>query len=146
MHLTKMQGLGNDYLYIYGEVEDPAALSIQWSDRHFGIGSDGIILILPSDVADFKMRIFNADGSEAMMCGNGIRCVGKYVYDKGYTNKTTLTVDTQSGIKTLKLTVKDGLVEQVSVEMGAVEVAKEVSLHVLEQEVFCVPVSSVCSI
>ena len=141
MHLTKMQGLGNDYLYIYGEVDDPAALSIKWSDRHFGIGSDGIILILPSDVADFRMRIFNADGSEAMMCGNGIRCVGKYVYDKGYTNKTTLTIDTQSGIKTLKLTVKDGFVEQVSVEMGAVDVAEEVSLSVLEQEVRCVPVS-----
>ncbi len=141
MHLTKMQGLGNDYLYIYGEVEDPAALSVKWSDRHFGIGSDGIILILPSDVADFKMRIFNADGSEAMMCGNGIRCVGKFAYDKGYTNKTVLTVDTQSGIKTLNLTVKDGLVEQVTVEMGAVDVADEVTLHVLEQKVRCVPVS-----
>ena len=90
MHLTKMQGLGNDYLYIYGQTENPEELSIKLSDRHFGIGSDGIILILPSSKADFKMRIFNADGSEAKMCGNGIRCVGKYVYDKGYTDKKHL--------------------------------------------------------
>ena len=84
-----MQGLGNDYIYVYSkkEPENPAELSIKLSDRHFGIGSDGMIWILPSKIADFKMRIFNADGSEAMMCGNGIRCVGKYVYDKGLTKK-----------------------------------------------------------
>ena len=106
MHLTKMQGLGNDYLYVYGEVENPAELSVKWADRHFGIGSDGLILIQDSEVADFKMRIFNADGSEAKMCGNGIRCVGKFVYDKGYTSKTTLDIETLSGIRRLKLDVK----------------------------------------
>ena len=84
MHFTKMHGLGNDYLYYYGELEQPKEMSIKLSDRHFGIGSDGIITINPSSIADFKMRIFNADGSEAKMCGNGIRCVGKYVYEKGY--------------------------------------------------------------
>ena len=141
MHLTKMQGLGNDYLYHYGEVENPAELSIKWADRHFGIGSDGLILIQDSEVADFKMRIFNADGSEAMMCGNGIRCVGKFVYDKGYTTKTTLTIETLSGIRTLQLDVKNGLVEQATVEMGDVKVEQEITLSVLEQEVRCVPVS-----
>ena len=96
MLFTKMQGLGNDYIYIYGEPKNPEELSIKLSERHFGIGSDGIVLISPSDTADFKMRIFNADGSEAKMCGNGIRCVGKYVYDKGYTDKETITVETLS--------------------------------------------------
>ena len=87
MHFTKMHGLGNDYLYVYGEVPaDIAELSQRLSDRHFGAGSDGMIYISPSGTADFRMRIFNADGSEAKMCGNGIRCVGKYVYDKGYTD------------------------------------------------------------
>ena len=141
MHLTKMQGLGNDYLYHFGEVENPSELSVKWADRHFGIGSDGLILIQDSDVADFQMRIFNADGSEAMMCGNGIRCVGKFVYDKGYTSKTTITVDTLSGIKTLKLDVKDGLVQQATVDMGEVKVEQDVTLSALEQEVQCVPVS-----
>ena len=90
MHFTKMHGLGNDYLYFYGELNNPQYWSIKLSDRHFGIGSDGIITISHSDIADFKMRIFNADGSEALMCGNGIRCVGKYVYEKGYTDKKQL--------------------------------------------------------
>ena len=104
MHFTKMQGLGNDYLYVFGEVpENIKDLSIRLSNRYFGPGADGMIYICKSDVADFKMRIFNADGSEAMMCGNGIRCVGKYVYDKGYTDKEILKIDTQSGIKTLYL-------------------------------------------
>ena len=93
MHFTKMHGLGNDYLYYYGELEHPEELSIRLSDRHFGIGSDGIITISPSSIADFKMRIFNADGSEAKMCGNGIRCVGKYVYEKGYTEKENLKIE-----------------------------------------------------
>ena len=141
MHLTKMQGLGNDYLYHYGEVENPAELSIKWADRHFGIGSDGLILIQDSEVADFKMRIFNADGSEAMMCGNGIRCVGKFVYDKGYTTKTTLTIETLSGIRTLQLDVQEGLVQQATVDMGDVKVEQELTLSVLAQEVHCVPVS-----
>ena len=141
MHLTKMQGLGNDYLYHYGEVENPAELSIKWADRHFGIGSDGLILIQDSELADFKMRIFNADGSEAMMCGNGIRCVGKFVYDKGYTTKTTLTIETLSGIRTLQLDAQEGLVQQATVDMGDVKVEQEITLSVLEQEVRCVPVS-----
>ena len=117
IHFTKMQGLGNDYLYVYGEVPDNiAALSQKLSDRHFGAGSDGMIYISPSDKADFKMRIFNADGSEAEMCGNGIRCVGKYVYDKGYTDKTHLTVETLSGIRTLDLQIRGGKVRIVGEE------------------------------
>ena len=118
MHFTKMHGLGNDYLYHYGEIEKPADVSIKLSERHFGIGSDGIILITPSDCADFKMRIFNADGSEAKMCGNGIRCVGKYVFDKGYTDKTHLTVETLSGIKTLDLKTVGGKAVYATVDMG----------------------------
>ena len=102
MHFTKMHGLGNDYLYVYGEVpSNIKELSTKLSERHFGAGSDGMIYISPSAVADFKMRIFNADGSEAKMCGNGIRCVGKYVYDKGYTDKKSLTVETLSDRKSV---------------------------------------------
>ena len=119
MKFTKMHGLGNDYLYVYGEVpENIRELSIRLSDRHFGAGSDGMIYISPSEKADFKMRIFNADGSEARMCGNGIRCVGKYVYDRGYTEKTHLEIETLSGVKYLDLFVSDGIVGQVSVNMG----------------------------
>ena len=140
LHLTKMHGLGNDYLYSFGEVEDPAEVSIRLSDRHRGIGSDGLIMILPSDTADFKMRIFNADGSEAKMCGNGIRCVGKYVYDKGHTDKTTLTVETLSGIKTLKLNVKDGKVEAAQVDMGKAAVSPPVTLDVGAAAVTVTPV------
>lgn len=118
---TKMQGLGNDYVYIDAinqNIEDMSSLAKFVSDRHFGIGSDGLILICKSDIADFKMRMFNSDGSEAEMCGNGIRCVGKFVYDKGLTNKTTLTIETLAGIKTLKLNTKEGKVETVKVDMG----------------------------
>lgn len=124
MNFTKMHGLGNDYLYLYVDQvpENIEELSIRYSERHFGAGADGIICILPSTVADFQMRIFNADGSEAMMCGNGIRCVGKYVYDRGHTNKTDLTVETKSGIKHLHLTLEDGQVSLVSVDMGTVKV------------------------
>lgn len=122
MKFTKMQGLGNDYLYVYDEVPgNIKELSIKLSDRHFGVGSDGMIYISHSDIADYKMRIFNADGSEAKMCGNGIRCVGKYVYDKGYTDKTSLDIETQSGIKKLELTVKDSKVSEVCVDMGKAE-------------------------
>lgn len=124
MNFTKMHGLGNDYLYIFCDQvpENIEELSVTYSDRHFGAGSDGIICILPSQVADFQMRIFNADGSEAMMCGNGIRCVGKYVYDRGHTDKTNLTVETKSGIKQLDLTVENGKTTLVSVGMGTVRV------------------------
>ncbi len=126
MRFTKMQGLGNDYLYVWGEVpENIAELSRRLSDRRFGAGSDGMIYISPSEVADFKMRIFNADGSEAKMCGNGIRCVGKYVFDKGLTSKTQLTVETLSGIKTLKLDVSGSQVTSVTVEMGRAETESE---------------------
>lgn len=125
MKFTKMQGLGNDYIYVYGAPKNPEELSVRLSDRHFGIGGDGLVLISLSDVADFKMRIFNADGSEAKMCGNGIRCVAKYVYDKGYTKKTELAIETLSGIKYLRLTVKDGKVDTVAVDMGKVTVGEE---------------------
>ena len=140
MHFTKMQGLGNDYLYVYGEPVSPESLSIRLSDRHFGPGSAGMIWISPSEIADFRMRIFNADGSEARMCGNGIRCVGKYVYDKGYTQKTSLTIETLSGIKTLDLHLHGGRVETVSVEMGNAVVGDEMSLHLVGGAVICTPV------
>lgn len=123
VQFTKMHGLGNDYIYVNvmdTVLPDPAKLSVRWSDRHKGIGSDGIILIGRSPKADFSMRIFNADGSEALMCGNGSRCVGKYVYDKGLTTKTEITLDTLSGIKKLSLHPgKDGKIESVTVSMGA---------------------------
>ena len=140
MHFTKMQGLGNDYLYVYGEPESPESLSIRLSDRHFGPGSDGMIWISPSTLADFRMRIFNADGSEARMCGNGIRCVGKYVYEKGYTDKTKLTVETLSGVKNLELQVAYGKVRSVTVEMGRAAVSPEMTLSVEGREVRLTPV------
>ena len=119
---TKMQGLGNDYIYVnvlQCPIDDPAAFSRRWSDRRTGVGSDGLILIGGSDVADFSMRIFNADGSEARMCGNGARCVGKYLHDKGLTDKTVITLETLSGIKTLTLHPDDSVeVRTVSVGMG----------------------------
>ena len=137
-----MQGLGNDYLYIYGEVpENVKDLAVKYSDRHFGVGSDGLIFISPSKVADFKMRIFNADGAEAKMCGNGIRCVGKYVYEKGYTDDTVLTVETLSGIKTLKLSVVFGKVKSVSVDMGKTVVKSEITLTAGDKEFTAIPVS-----
>ena len=122
MKFTKMQGIGNDYVYVncfQEEVKNPSELAIKVSERHFGIGSDGLILIKPSDVADFEMDMYNADGSRGMMCGNGIRCVGKYVYDYGLTDKTSITVNTLSGIKYLDLTVVDGKAVEIRVNMGA---------------------------
>ena len=118
---TKMHGLGNDYVYmdaIHQNIEEESSLAQFVSNRNFGIGSDGLILICQSDVADFKMRMFNSDGSEAEMCGNGIRCVGKFVYDKVLTKKTEVTIETLAGIKTLELNVKEGRVETVKVDMG----------------------------
>ena len=118
---TKMHGLGNDYVYIDAinqKIENESSLAKFVSNRHFGIGSDGLILICKSEVADFKMRMFNSDGSEAEMCGNGIRCVGKFVYDKGLTIKTTVKIETLAGIKTLILNTKDGKVETARVDMG----------------------------
>ena len=122
MKFTKMNGCGNDYVYINGfveNVEKPNELAKKVSDRHFGIGSDGLILIVPSDKADFCMRMFNADGSEGEMCGNGIRCVAKYVYDHKMTDKTEISVETKAGIKYLDLTAEDGKVTKVKVDMGA---------------------------
>lgn len=121
MRFTKMHGIGNDYIYVncfQETVNQPEQTSIFVSDRRFGIGGDGLVLILPSEIADFKMRIFNADGSEAMMCGNATRCIGKYVYDNGMTDKTEVTLETNSGIKVLKLSVENGKVASVSVDMG----------------------------
>ncbi|MCM1381300.1 MAG: diaminopimelate epimerase, partial [Muribaculaceae bacterium] len=121
MKFTKMHGIGNDYVYVncFEEtVPNPERVSEFVSDRRFGIGSDGLILIMPSDKADFRMRMFNADGSEGMMCGNGTRCIGKYVYDYGLTDKTEITLETKSGVKRLKLFVKDGFVDTVEVDMG----------------------------
>ena len=121
MKFTKMHGCGNDYVYVdctEHMLANPSAAAIAVSDRHFGVGGDGLILICPSDKADFRMAMYNADGSEGSMCGNGIRCVAKFVYDKGLTDKTTLNIETKAGIKTLELTVENGKVSLVKVNMG----------------------------
>ena len=121
MKFTKMQGIGNDYVYVdcfQETVETPGEVAKIVSDRHFGIGSDGLILIKPSDVADFEMDMYNSDGSRGAMCGNGIRCVAKYVYDYGLTDKTSITVNTASGIKYLDLTIENGKAVQIRVNMG----------------------------
>lgn len=143
MKFTKMHGLGNDYLYVYSlsAPQDPSKLAIKLSDRHFGAGSDGMIWILPSDIAQWKMRIFNADGSEAKMCGNGIRCVGKYLYDKGHTRDTHLKIETLSGVKELDLAVQNGKVTSVTVDMGQTLVEAPMTLTALGRQVQCVPVS-----
>ena len=121
MEFTKMQGLGNDYVYVNcfkEKIENPSEVAVKVSDRHFGIGSDGLILIKPSEVADFEMEMYNADGSRGEMCGNGIRCVAKYVYDYGLTDKTSISVETLGGIKYLDLTVEHGKITLVKVDMG----------------------------
>lgn len=121
MKFTKMHGIGNDYVYVNcfkEEIENPSELARFVSNRNFGVGSDGLILIRPSEKADFQMDMYNSDGSQAEMCGNGIRCVGKYVYDYGLTDKTQITVDTLAGIKYLDLTVEDGKVSKIRVNMG----------------------------
>ena len=124
MKFTKMQGLGNDYVYVNcfkEKIENPSELAVRISDRHFGVGSDGLIMINPSDKADFEMEMYNADGSRGEMCGNGIRCVAKYVYDYGLTDKTSISVETLGGIKYLDLTEEDGKVSLVKVDMGRPE-------------------------
>ncbi len=122
LKFTKMHGIGNDYIYFdctkNNPISEPSKLSEKISKYHFGVGSDGIVMILPSSVADFRMRMFNADGSEGKMCGNATRCIGKYVYERGLTDKTTVTLETLSGIKTLTLSVSDGKVSEISVDMG----------------------------
>lgn len=128
MRFTKMQGLGNDYVYVNcfkEKIENPPAVARYVSDRHFGIGSDGLIMINPSEVADFEMEMYNADGSRGEMCGNGIRCVAKYVYDYGLTDQTSISVETLGGIKYLDLTVEDGKVTLVRVDMGKPELKPE---------------------
>lgn len=156
MKFTKMHGLGNDYIYVdctenKNKIDTPEELSRRISDRHFGIGSDGLILIKNSDKCDFKMQMFNADGSEAEMCGNGIRCVGKYVYDFGLTNKDKITVETKAGVKILKLNIENKKVKTVTVDMGKPILDKEevpfisdskfVELKVLDREFIFTPVS-----
>ena len=128
MKFTKMQGLGNDYVYVncFKEtIENPPEMAKKVSNRNFGIGSDGLIMINPSDVADFEMEMYNADGSRSEMCGNGIRCVGKYVYDYGLTEKEHISVETLAGIKYIDLTVEDGKVKLVKVDMGSPELVPE---------------------
>ena len=143
IRFTKMQGIGNDYIYINcfeEKINDPAALSIAMSPRHFSVGSDGLVLIGPSDVADAKMRIFNADGSEAQMCGNAIRCVGKYLYERGIVKKNTLTVETLCGIKILSLTIENGIVRSVSVNMGkAILNSKDIPVLIEKNPVIAFP-------
>ena len=144
MKFTKMHGIGNDYVYVKcfeESVKNPAEVSKFVSDRHFGIGSDGLILISPSAIADFRMNIYNADGSQAEMCGNGIRCVAKYVYDYGLTDKTEISVETLAGIKYLRLQVENGKVASVEVNMGApILEPKEIPVAVEESPVVNVPV------
>lgn len=121
LKVTKMHGIGNDYIYVNcfeEEVRDPHRAARELSDRHFWIGSDGLVLIKPSDIADFEMDMYNSDGSQAEMCGNAIRCVGKYVYDNRMTDKSVITVATKAGIKTLDMTVENGRVTLVKVDMG----------------------------
>ena len=144
MKFTKMHGIGNDYVYVNcfeESVKNPAEVSKFVSDRHFGIGSDGLILISPSAIADFRMNIYNADGSQAEMCGNGIRCVAKYVYEYGLTDKTEISVETLAGIKYLRLQVENGKVASVEVNMGApILEPKEIPVAVEESPVVNVPV------
>jgi diaminopimelate epimerase len=145
MQFTKMQGIGNDYIYVdcfREDVPDPSALAVRLSDRRFGIGSDGMILIQPSDVADCRMDMYNADGSRGKMCGNGIRCVGKYVYERGIVRKNVLTVETLSGIKTLSLSVRDGKVDSIEVDMGAPVLEPEkIPVHIEKPKVIAEPFS-----
>ena len=124
MRFTKMQGIGNDYIYVncFEEtVRNPGMLARRMSRRHYGVGGDGLVLIEPSDVADFGMRIFNSDGSESEMCGNACRCIGKYVYERGMTDKTRVTLMTGAGLRLLELNVQDGKVRSVRVDMGTPE-------------------------
>lgn len=148
IRFTKMHGLGNDYIYICmvrqqagaGEQQVPenadwSALARRWSDRHTGIGSDGIVLIMPSETCDFRMRIFNADGSEAQMCGNAARCIARYVYERGLTRKTDLTLETLAGVKTLHLALADDKMQSVQVDMGKPLNIKDLHLSVHGQTI-----------
>ncbi len=121
MRFTKMEGCGNDYIYINcfeENVNQPEKLAVAMSERHFGVGGDGLVLIMPSDKADFRMRMFNLDGSEGEMCGNAVRCIGKYVYERGLTTKQRISLETAGGIRYLELSIENGIVQTVSVDMG----------------------------
>ncbi len=139
MKFTKMQGIGNDYIYIdcfHETVDNPIELALKVSDRHFGIGGDGLVLMLPSRIADAKMRMFNADGSEAEMCGNAIRCVGKYLYEHQLVGKSSLTIETLSGMKQLKLLVAGNKVSMVEVDMGIPELrASAIPVNIPKEQV-----------
>ena len=136
IRFDKMHGTGNDYVYIDAieeVIENPEVFAVKISDRHFGIGSDGLVLVMSSGIADFRMRMFNSDGSESGMCGNASRCVGKYLYEKGLTNKTEIKLETKSGVKTLLLAVKNNKVEKVSVDMDAPQLeAKQIPVNHLD--------------
>jgi len=143
---TKMHSCGNDYIYVNGfehDIPQPSALAIYLSDRNFGVGGDGLILIMPSEIADAKMRIFNLDGSEGKMCGNGIRCVAKYLYDNRIAEKTQITVETLSGVKTIDLIIENGQLSKIKVDMGAAVLeASEIPVnlpggHVVDRQVQC---------
>jgi len=142
---TKMHGCGNDYIYVNcfeREIAAPEALSARLSDRHMGVGGDGLILVLPSDIADARMRIFNADGSEALMCGNGIRCVAKYVYEYGLAKKDRLRIDTLSGVKEIKLSIENGLVTGAKVDMGPAELdPRKIPVNLPGESVIARPVN-----
>ncbi|POP32638.1 diaminopimelate epimerase [Lactonifactor longoviformis] len=144
MRFTKMHGIGNDYVYVNcleEKVEDPGRVAKLVSDRHFGIGSDGLILIKPSKNADFEMDMYNADGSRGAMCGNGIRCVAKYVYDYGLTQKTNISIDTKSGVKYLELTIDNGKVSLVKVNMGKpILKASQIPIHSDREQVIRQPI------
>lgn len=144
MKFTKMHGCGNDYVYVNcfrENIDDGSDIAIKVSDRHFGIGGDGLILIKPSNKADFLMDMYNADGTKGKMCGNGIRCVAKYVYDKGMTNKKQITVETGSGIKHLDLHIVDEKVKEVTVDMGSpITEAKDIPVISEEDEIIGMPI------
>lgn len=145
MKFTKMHGCGNDYIYVNcleEKVENPSEVAKVLSDRHFGIGSDGLILIKPSDKADFRMEMYNADGSESQMCGNGVRCIAKYVYDYGLTDKTKVELETKAGIKYLDLKIENGKVAMVTVDMGSpILEGKKVPVAVDKEQVVAEPIT-----
>lgn len=145
MKFTKMHGCGNDYIYVNcleETVPNPSKVAKVLSDRHFGIGSDGLILIKPSDIADFQMEMYNADGSESAMCGNGVRCIAKYVYDYGLTEKTKIELETKAGIKYLDLKIEDGKVAMVTVDMGSpVLEGKKVPVALDKEKVVAEPIT-----
>ncbi len=144
MKFTKMHGLGNDYIYLNcmdGIPDDLPGLARRLSDRHFGVGGDGLICVCPSDKGDFRMRMLNADGSEGAMCGNGIRCVGKYVFDRGLTDKRELSIETAAGLRKLWLGVREGAVDRVTVDMGAPVIGAPMKITVKGKIYTGIPVS-----